>query len=767
MGPCGHIISQGVHLALRRRLGITQNCAVRFPLWPYSLDGQANTVARLLAITQRLTSAYHSATFFYACAGPCAHTHPVQDNQTANSPYIRNPRLRASPDASTHSIAAEERAFTGYKKPQGGENSFKLATPRSSFLKPVKTFRTSQHLRNRKSKQLWQPTPFPTTILPPSAPSTTKSKQPLPTPLGTFQLTVPSPHLSHSPLFPPTSIARNRPLPISKDMSLILRLMSPTSPKSSTTSSSDASSPPLTMSSTDSSSNMSWGSSPAETRNHTRHPAILRESTFFKNSEEKPPQNSQAQECASRGKEPTAMTYVVSLLHALPFLFQARPLPAIGRGEDLQTTDLHEPSKIWRELLVKSPSGRILIPFPSNPMYMNMHCSTVCAALHALPIDSLHTSMASTLISATYPLHYRWNLPVTSPISRTTPIPLIPASRYTSRIETYYYSQFNDGVIVHKDHTDHTYNDKSYLPTRYQGNEPTDYPFGWTTGIEAYCHDNGYHPECTDPIRCTFIEREFIAHTINDPGSLETLNDYLCVIYSNTVRHNLQWLFSSPTLVEDNVREHLTLTKLYSQVDHQNSRVFHTQKGLRIIIPEERWNNWQTFSPSSQKEFTRVAWAQLTQFDKHALMASLQDGKLDDITLYFDFDDDAKHNRFWDTELETVHRYYVELITRTGAFHCYNQYIMQELAYNNEPLHLPLMYNWDTEGHPLHIFLPYSRLMLRWDPKLNKWDYKNPDVFGHKPCSVCSIDMHEKISCKSPSLAEPINEFKLEDGEIR
>ena len=280
----------------------------------------------------------------------------------------------------------------------------------------MKTFRTSQCLRNRKSKQLWRPTPFPTTILPPSAPSTTKLKQPLPTPLGTFQLMVPSPHSSHSPLFPLTSIARNHPLLISKDMSLILHLMLPTSLKSSTTSSSDTSSPPLTTSSMDSSSNMSWGSSPAETRNHTCHPAILHELTFFKNSKEKLLQNLQAQECTSQGKELTIMTYVVSLLHALPFLFQARLLPTIGRGEDLQTTDLHKLSKIWQELLIKSPSGRIPIPFPSNPMYMNMHHSTICTTLHTLPINSLHTSMASTLILATYPLHYGWNLPITSPI---------------------------------------------------------------------------------------------------------------------------------------------------------------------------------------------------------------------------------------------------------------------------------------------------------------------------------------------------------------
>jgi hypothetical protein len=514
---------------------------------------------------------------------------------------------------------------------------------------------------------------------------------------------------------------------------------------------------------------MSWDDSPSEfPKDKPPHPDTLLESTFFKSFEEKPPQNQQVQARAPR-EESITMTYVVSLLHALPFLFRAVPPPMVRKDGVLQTLEIHELSEISRELLAKNPLGRIPIPMPANPMYTNIYRSTVYAALHALPIALPHISMASTLITATYPFHYGWNHPVSFPISHSTPIPPIPVSRYTSLTETYYYSQSNNGVIIYKGDTQHTYNDKSYIPTllRSKSDEPTDYPYGWTSGIEAYCQENGYHPECTNPIRRAFIEREFIARTIHDPSSLETLNDYLRTIYSNTVGHNLQWLYSSPTLIEDNVRERLALTRLYSQIDHQNGRVFHTRKGLRITIPEERWNNWQSFSPSSQKEFTRVAWAQLTQFDKYALMAGLRDGKLDDITLYFDFDDDAKHDQFWNTELDTVRRYYIELITRTGAFHCYNQYVMQELAYDNDPLHLPLTYCWETDGHPLHIFLPYSRLMLKWNSELHQWEYEDPDIFGRKPCSVCSIDMHEEFDCKPPSLAEPIDEFELEDGEIK
>lgn len=47
----------------------------------------------------------------------------------------------------------------------------------------------------------------------------------------------------------------------------------------------------------------------------------------------------------------------------------------------------------------------------------------------------------------------------------------------------------------------------------------------------------------------------------------------------------------------------------------------------------------------------RVAWAQLTQIDKMALVTGLKDGELDKTTIYFDFDEDAEHDRFWKTEL--------------------------------------------------------------------------------------------------------------------
>ena len=72
-------------------------------------------------------------------------------------------------------------------------------------------------------------------------------------------------------------------------------------------------------------------------------------------------------------------------------------------------------------------------------------------------------------------------------------------------------------------------------------------------------------------------------------------------------------------------------------------------------------------------------------------MTGLREGMIDDIPIYFNFSDDAKHDQFWTTELESVRRYYTELITQTGVYNYYNLYVMQELAYYNEPIDLSLL----------------------------------------------------------------------------
>ena len=147
-------------------------------------------------------------------------------------------------------------------------------------------------------------------------------------------------------------------------------------------------------------------------------------------------------------------------------------------------------------------------------------------------------------------------------------------------------------------------------------------------------------------------------------------------------------------------------------------------------------------------------------------MTGLREGKLDDIPIYFDFNDDAKHNQFWITELDSVRQYYIKLITQTGVYNYYNLHVMQELTYYNELINLSLLGNWSTEGCPPIIILPYSQLVLKWNSKYHKWEYKN---YGWRSLSLYSSSSRYSVTDSEydlPSLSDPINKFEQEDLEL-
>ena len=82
-------------------------------------------------------------------------------------------------------------------------------------------------------------------------------------------------------------------------------------------------------------------------------------------------------------------------------------------------------------------------------------------------------------------------------------------------------------------------------------------------------------------------------------------------------------------------------------------------------------------------------------------MTGLWEGKLNDMTVYINFDNNTKHDQFWTTELDSVHRYYIDVITQTRAYNYYNLYVMQELVYYNKPIDLSFLRNWSIKGHPM------------------------------------------------------------------
>ena len=280
-------------------------------------------------------------------------------------------------------------------------------------------------------------------------------------------------------------------------------------------------------------------------------PNKMTSSMINKDSEKsstKPPQESDP---FAQQQESMAMTYMVSLLHALPYIFRVSLPPLCLREGVIQPLDHQELVEILRELDAMDIQGMTRISSLLNLLFLQRHHISTYATLHTLPISMPTISMALTLILAIYPYQYGWNYLGQSPTSPITQTPQTLVSRLILQNETYYYSQFNDGIVIHQDNQFKTYHDKSYIPTHMKDfhDNPTDYPYGWTQGIEEFCHNNNHHPDCKQPIRRTSIEREFVASIINNPDMLYLLDDYLQTIYNNRFGRNLQWLHSSPAPV--------------------------------------------------------------------------------------------------------------------------------------------------------------------------------------------------------------------------
>ena len=61
----------------------------------------------------------------------------------------------------------------------------------------------------------------------------------------------------------------------------------------------------------------------------------------------------------------------------------------------------------------------------------------------------------------------------------------------------------------------------------------------------------------------------------------------------------------------DDMELHHKLTRIYDDVNQLHRLIYHLEKGLCVTIPENKWINWKNTSPSSQEQFTQVAWCQM------------------------------------------------------------------------------------------------------------------------------------------------------------
>ena len=235
--------------------------------------------------------------------------------------------------------------------------------------------------------------------------------------------------------------------------------MSPTSPESS-----NQDSPPTTPS-VGSVSDMSYTSSTPDTPNNSPCSNNHQEVILFKDSKENPPPTSQVLVHRPWTEELPILAYVVSLLHALPFIFQARAPPTIMEGE---FSDPLNPFKLMEEshkLTLLDLHRMIPVSVPIHPLFVHQHCCLACVTMCELLITLLIVSMALTLLLAVYPCHYRWNHHIQYPISPTSLIPPTPETKYTSLTKLLYYSQLSNRIVIHRGESKLVYNHKTYIPT--------------------------------------------------------------------------------------------------------------------------------------------------------------------------------------------------------------------------------------------------------------------------------------------------------------
>jgi hypothetical protein len=392
------------------------------------------------------------------------------------------------------------------------------------------------------------------------------------------------------------------------------------------------------------------------------------------------------------------------------FLFRPQAQMAnLPRAKDFAHEALKEPKPQTPPLRVQA-SGTFLSVL-----------ETLCHSLG----DYRHTTTGWTLITAIFPSLFALNRPLQLLTSLTTPNHHTFASKFISgikRTELATYHQLTNGILICKGDERMIYRDKATLPgTQHLHYNDKIYPYGWTTDASNFARQLGYDPDFIDQEERGNIEEQFIDAAIDAPNATEALDLYIKTIYAHTNGHHLTWLASEQDAIPDNLEQRKTLTNLHRKIAKQGGQVFHTKNGLRITIPENKWVNWKTGSPDSQREFTQVAWAQMTQFDKTSMMFALKEGKLGNNPIYVNFEDDAKHDEFWTTELSQLREYCVRLVDETRAYENYNPHIIQELSYYNQPDKRSPFPDWTDGKRPEVVLLPYSNLQIHWDENTSEW----------------------------------------------
>ena len=189
--------------------------------------------------------------------------------------------------------------------------------------------------------------------------------------------------------------------------------------------------PPLTPIS-EGSDDMSYEQDSPEILMHQKTDTLPSDLTPYKDSEKKSSPVHPDTDFTSQQEHSVMTTYLVSLLHALPFMFRVNLPPNNKKGGTLQPPGPQEMAEIMRELDAADLYGMSRVPALINPLFLQRNRTSTYATLRALPISLPAINMALTLISAIYPYHYGWNYLGPSPTSPATQKLLTLVSKFIS-----------------------------------------------------------------------------------------------------------------------------------------------------------------------------------------------------------------------------------------------------------------------------------------------------------------------------------------------
>ena len=186
---------------------------------------------------------------------------------------------------------------------------------------------------------------------------------------------------------------------------------------------------------------------------------------------------------------------------------------------------------------------------------------------------------------------------------------------------------------------------------------------------------------------------------------MEDLVDHVIAADNINSGRLLRWLSCDNTIDSDNLILRKKYMRLYKLVFKFGGDVLRTYKGPRLIIPVNKWKEWDNMEYHEQTEFAWVVFMQAHQFNREMWTETLW----------------ADDRYVW--------TYYLDLHWETGAYNNLNQIVYKEFL-NGENSALKDTYDpdWKNWEDKPDVYLPHSNITVAWDKQKKGW-YRNKSFF--------------------------------------